>query len=173
VTRDALLVRKPRAEFDAVLRPKVAGAAALYAATQDIDLDFLVSFSSIVGVTGNLGQTDYGAANAFLDALAGLRAQMGGERRTRVLSIAWPLWRDGGMGREPEVVAHFERAFALAPMDTAAGIDAFHRALASDAAYVVVANGDADWTPERAIARALSARARPGAPEPAERTHGP
>ncbi|CAJ3337977.1 polyketide synthase, type I [Burkholderia pseudomallei] len=173
VTRDALLVRKPRAEFDAVLRPKVAGAAALYAATQDIDLDFLVSFSSIVGVTGNLGQTDYGAANAFLDALAGLRAQMGGERRARVLSIAWPLWRDGGMGRESEVAAHFERAFALAPMDTAAGIDAFHRALVSDAAYVVVANGDADWTPERAIARALSTRARPGAPEPAERAHGP
>ncbi|MET5115324.1 KR domain-containing protein, partial [Burkholderia pseudomallei] len=92
-------------------------------------LEFLVSLTSILGGTGNLGQTDYGAANAFLDALAGWRAQMGGERRTRVLSIAGPLWRDGGMGRESEVAAHFERAYALAPMDTPAGIDAFHRAL--------------------------------------------
>ncbi|WP_186156868.1 SDR family NAD(P)-dependent oxidoreductase [Burkholderia gladioli] len=160
LTRDTLLARQSREDFDAVLRPKVAGAEALYAATADIGLDFLVSFSSIVGVTGNLGQAGYGAGNAFLDACAESHADRREARHGRVLSIGWPLWRDGGMGRQPSVAAHFERAFGLVPMATEYGIAAFYQALASDAAHVVVGHGDAGWTPERAAASLLASRPR-------------
>ncbi|RAL06965.1 KR-domain-containing protein [Aspergillus homomorphus CBS 101889] len=41
------------------------------------DLDFFIMFSSISGVIGNPGQTNYAAGNAFEDALALFRHQQG------------------------------------------------------------------------------------------------
>lgn len=58
------------AEVDRVFAGKVWGAWHLSEAAADLDLDFFISTSSIASVWGGFGQTAYGAANAFLDALA-------------------------------------------------------------------------------------------------------
>ncbi|EFL43493.1 ketoreductase domain-containing protein [Streptomyces griseoflavus] len=68
VLRDGLVRGKTAEECREVLAPKVAGLVNLDEASRDVPLDFLVSFSGAAGVLGNAGQSDYAAANAFLDA---------------------------------------------------------------------------------------------------------
>lgn len=60
-----------------VLAPKVDGSAILDRVLGDQPLDFLVFFSSILSLTGNIGQANYTAANAFMTSLAAQRRQRG------------------------------------------------------------------------------------------------
>src|SRR5262249_2342419 len=70
---DNFILKKTSAEFSKVLAPKVAGTHNLDRATQDVDLDFFVLFSSIAGAVGNVGQADYATANGFMDQFAAYR----------------------------------------------------------------------------------------------------
>ncbi len=78
-----------------VLAAKVTGTQILNDLTAGDPLDFFILCTSISGVFGVLGagQADYAAANAFQDAFARTRSGPG-----RTLAIAWPRWRDAGMG---------------------------------------------------------------------------
>jgi acyl carrier protein len=87
---------KDHAAAVAVLRPKLAGTLALQAVFGDLPLDFVVLFSSITSIAGGLGQVDYCAANAFLDAYA--RSAHGW--RARVVSANWGGWAEVGMAAE-------------------------------------------------------------------------
>ncbi|QSB16308.1 acyltransferase domain-containing protein [Natronosporangium hydrolyticum] len=87
---------RQRADAEAVLGPKLAGTLALRAAYGDLALDFVVLCSSVTAVTGGLGQLDYCAANAFLDAYA--RSEHGWS--TRVVSVNWGGWSEVGMAAE-------------------------------------------------------------------------
>ncbi|WP_194868995.1 type I polyketide synthase [Myxococcus sp. AB025B] len=90
---DALLASQERERIERVLRPKVAGALHLDQQTRADPLDFFVMFSSIAALLGGVGQANYSAANAFLDALAA-------ERRARGLpacSLAWGPWAEVGL----------------------------------------------------------------------------
>ncbi|WP_276750643.1 type I polyketide synthase [Chlorogloeopsis fritschii] len=92
VIQDGLLRHKSMSAIEEVLQPKVLGAWVLAQATQNLDLDFLVFFSSLAALTGNIGQGDYAAANAFLDAYAAYL------RPSRpAFSINWGPWSNVGM----------------------------------------------------------------------------
>ncbi|MEM9675211.1 MAG: SDR family NAD(P)-dependent oxidoreductase [Bacteroidota bacterium] len=63
--------------FMKVFRPKAVGAWNLHESTKEIPLDFFLMFSSISAVFGFPGQTNYSAANNFLDKLAAYRQSQG------------------------------------------------------------------------------------------------
>ncbi|MDE0578332.1 MAG: SDR family NAD(P)-dependent oxidoreductase, partial [bacterium] len=93
---DGALTNQTWDKFEEVLWPKMLGAWHLHRATEDLDLDMFVLFSSAAGVRGNPGQSNHAAANAFLDQLAA-------HRRSRGLpgqAIAWGAW--SGLGEAEE-----------------------------------------------------------------------
>ncbi|HKP98201.1 MAG TPA: SDR family NAD(P)-dependent oxidoreductase [Fibrobacteria bacterium] len=141
---DNLIVRKSVEEFLRVLEPKIAGTCNLDAACRDLRLDFLALFSSAAGALGNPGQADYAAANGFMDQFAAWRNRLAasGQRHGHTLSLDWPLWREGGMGLDAEGRELLFRASGMRPMDTAAGLEAFHRAFLSRPSQVLVLQGD-------------------------------
>jgi hybrid polyketide synthase / nonribosomal peptide synthetase ACE1 len=63
--------------MNTVLRPKVEGARNLDEIFSQDTLDFFVMFSSLASVFGNHGQSNYTAANLYLNSLAKQRRQRG------------------------------------------------------------------------------------------------
>lgn len=74
-----------------IMRPKVDAAWALHELTRDMKLEAFILFSSAVAVIGLGNQSHYGAANAFLDALAAYRRKLG----LPATSLAWGIWDHG------------------------------------------------------------------------------
>ena len=86
---------KEPSEFDLVFEVKSDGWFNLMAAIGDLPLGATVVFSSVAGRFGNLGQTDYSAANDLLCKLASaLRTTRPG---TRAIAIDWTAWAGIGM----------------------------------------------------------------------------
>ncbi|WP_435103795.1 SDR family NAD(P)-dependent oxidoreductase [Arhodomonas sp. AD133] len=148
VIRDGLLAGKPTDDVRHVLGPKVAGLVHLDELSREQPLECFLCFSSIGGTFGNAGQGDYAAANAFMDAYAGYRNGLvdAGRCSGRTVSIAWPLWDEGGMGLDGPVRERLERA-GLAPLDTPRGLQAMRLALGAandglDTGRVVVLVGE-------------------------------
>ncbi|WP_051102846.1 SDR family NAD(P)-dependent oxidoreductase [Methyloversatilis discipulorum] len=146
VLRDAFFVKHGDDDWQAVLAPKITAARLLDEATRDDPLEAFVLFSSLAGAHGNVGQSVYAYANAWLDDFAELRAQAvaGGARRGRTLALAWPLWRsESGMQAPPPVMQWMaERGLEL--LDAEQGVQALRSAMASGAAGVVVCSGRRD-----------------------------
>ncbi len=74
---DGLFTNKTYEEFNKTLRAKVDGSIILDELFPGNDLDFFILFSSLASVTGNVGQTSYAAANAFMTALIAGRRKRG------------------------------------------------------------------------------------------------
>ena len=74
---DDLLINKKLQAAHYVLNPKVQGTLALWEALEGDGLDFFWLYSSVSAAAGLPGQSDYVAANAFLDAFAQAEASRG------------------------------------------------------------------------------------------------
>jgi acyl transferase domain-containing protein/enoyl-CoA hydratase/carnithine racemase/acyl carrier protein len=143
-TSDSFILKKTADEFRRVLAPKTIGTHHLDVATRDVDLDFLVLFSSLTSAVGNLGQADYAAANGFMDAFAAHRNRLvkAGKRRGLTLAIRWPLWRDGGMQPDAAGRDMLHETTGTYPMQTATGMRMFYRSLALGCDQTLVMEGD-------------------------------
>jgi polyketide synthase PksN len=144
VIADDFILRKDSAQFTEVLAPKVTGTYNLDQASQDVELDVFVLFSSIAGALGNVGQADYAAANGFMDHFAAYRNRQvaAGRRHGRTRSVNWPLWQSGGMSIDGASLDMLQRTTGMQPMQTAAGMHAFHRCLALPYDRILVMAGD-------------------------------
>ncbi|WP_086824662.1 type I polyketide synthase [Allokutzneria sp. NRRL B-24872] len=116
VLDDGVITALTPARLDTVLGPKAVAARNLHELTEN--LEQFILFSSVSGVLGGPGQGNYAAANAYLDALASLRARQG----LPATSIAYGLWTTG-MGSSIDLAhtgfAALEPAEALALFDAA------------------------------------------------------
>ncbi|KAK5849929.1 hypothetical protein PBY51_014226 [Eleginops maclovinus] len=77
VLDDGLIESLNRSLYEKVLRPKVNGALNLHHATKHCQLDYFVCYSSISAFLGNASQTNYAAANTFLDMFCQYRRRIG------------------------------------------------------------------------------------------------
>ncbi|XP_020489230.2 phthioceranic/hydroxyphthioceranic acid synthase-like [Labrus bergylta] len=77
VLHDGLIETLDRSLYEKVLKPKVNGALNLHHATQHCQLDYFVCYSSMSAFLGNAAQTNYAAANTFLDMFCHYRRKLG------------------------------------------------------------------------------------------------
>ena len=103
VLDDGVLTAQSADRFATVMRPKVDGAWHLHTLSGGMALDFFVCFSSVAALLGAAGQSNYAAANAFLDTLMHYRRGQG----LPGLSINWGPWAESGMaaGLQPQLRA--------------------------------------------------------------------
>lgn len=155
VIADGLLQDKPDEALARVMAPKTAGTVLLDELTADDRLGVFVLFSSVVGTVGNAGQTDYAAGNAFLDAFAVHRERRvtEGTRSGRTVSVAWPLWSEGGMRLGTEAAAMAVTTIGLVPISTTEALRVLEDAVRSRTPRLYVSCAGADRT------RAVLARA--------------
>ncbi|MDX3108922.1 KR domain-containing protein [Nonomuraea angiospora] len=134
---------KSVADFRAVRDLKVRAYLNLKQATRGREPRLWCNFGSFIGLTGQRGETDYGAANDFLNTSA---MNAGGE-----FTIGWTLWRDLGLGATPLMRDFLEGSGEFTPTPTEEGVDHFMAELAAAPnAPVTVFFGDK----ERAAIRA-------------------
>ena len=92
-----MIAQRERAAVERVFAPKLAGARHLLAALEGTAVDFVVLCSSLTAITGGFGQSDYCAANAFMDALAALVSR---QQALPVQAVNWDTWREVGMAAD-------------------------------------------------------------------------
>ncbi|MEC9464135.1 MAG: SDR family NAD(P)-dependent oxidoreductase, partial [Myxococcota bacterium] len=139
VLSDALVAEMSEERLHHVLAPKVEGAWNLHRLTEHKALRAFVLFSSVGGLLGNPGQSNYAIANNFLDALAAHRRRTG----LCATSLAWGPWADDGMAAQLDAneLARMKRT-GMTMLSVEQAVDLFDRALVGPHSTVMVANFD-------------------------------
>jgi len=138
VLDDGSITRQTAARFDKVMAPKVRGGWNLHELTLGKPIDLFVMFSSASAVMGAAGQSNYAAANGFLDALAHYRQARG----LVATSINWGPWSGLGMAAELDDVGVWE-ARGMEPIRPECGMEMLDRIL--DAAPAQIMALPIDW----------------------------
>lgn len=89
-----MIVTKSAEDAGQVLAAKTHGLLVLDRVCREDEVDFVLLCSSVTAVLGGPGQSDYAAANAFLDAWA---QYMRRETALPVTAVGWDTWQDVGM----------------------------------------------------------------------------
>jgi len=105
-------------DLERVYRAKVQAPLVLTALTRDLDLDFLVGFSSMVALWGAKGQAVYAAGNHFLDDWA-VAARRDG---VPACTINWGPIAGGGMVPPAELARVASLGVRALPIGTVPGI---------------------------------------------------
>jgi myxalamid-type polyketide synthase MxaB len=105
VISDRTIAQQDWHSFQQVLAPKVQGAWNLHHLTQKYDLENFILFSSASSLLGSAGQTNYCAANAFLDTLAHARRNLG----LPAIAINWCAWKNTGLAANTQITKGFKQ----------------------------------------------------------------
>ncbi|HRI72692.1 MAG TPA: beta-ketoacyl reductase, partial [Polyangium sp.] len=124
---DGVLDTLTATRISRVFRPKVDAAMHLHELTKDLQVPVFVLFSSLAGILGSAGQSNYAAANSFLDALAQHRRAHG----LSAVSLAWGFWsEESNMSAHLTSADHARRLRAgIGALSTAEGLALFDVAL--------------------------------------------
>jgi enediyne polyketide synthase len=102
--------------------PKVLGALNLMNALKKSPPKMFAGISSIIGYTGMPGNAWYGFSNEMLDIL--LRNFGSENPQTSIMSVAYSIWRDEGMGHRMGAVRHL-KGMGIDAISTAEGVKRF------------------------------------------------
>ncbi len=141
VLDDGVLQQQTWERFEQVMAPKILGSWYLQRLTQDQPLDFMVYFSSTAALLGSAGQSNYAAANAFMDALS----FYGHQHQISVISVNWGPWDAGGMASQvdPQHQARWRR-LGMHRLSRDQGLKVLGRVLGGSIPQVGVM--DLDWS---------------------------
>ncbi|MCS6806446.1 MAG: SDR family NAD(P)-dependent oxidoreductase [Blastocatellia bacterium] len=152
VLDDGVLMQQTTERFKKVMQPKVAGAWHLHRLTQDRPLDFFIMFSSLTSILGNPAQSNYAAANAFLDAMAYYRRTHG----LPALTINWGRVADTGYVARHEEIGQHVSNFGFKGFTARQAAEAMARLMLKHAVHAGVMN--VDW---RQWSHTVAARTSP------------
>lgn len=99
VEGNGFLYHKDWQTFFDVLNPKVKGTWNLYQQTKQDKLEWFLMCSSFASIFGTAGQSDYVAANAYLDSFSYYLRKKG----VNAISINWTGWSESGMAFRNQV----------------------------------------------------------------------
>ncbi|MBD2522061.1 type I polyketide synthase [Nostoc sp. FACHB-133] len=124
--------------YQNVLAAKVSGTWILHQLTQNLQLDFLILFSSAAAIWGSSGLAPYASANHFLDILAHYRQG----NNLPALSVNWGSWDEINVVAA-EIQSLWSRV-GLKPMAVTQTLEALKLCLQSGVVQKTVA--DVDWS---------------------------
>jgi 3-oxoacyl-(acyl-carrier-protein) synthase len=146
IISDKYIIRKTVEDFKEVIAPKISGVSNLDEATRNIQLDWMVFFSSIAGAFGNAGQVDYALGNCYMDYFSYYRNQQvaKGERTGKTVSINWPLWKEGGMSVSEDLEKIIYDKTGMLPLPVSSGLIQFLQSLSLPGDRMISLYGNTD-----------------------------
>lgn len=130
------ILRKEKESFLSIFNPKIYGAWNLDTLTINDKLDFMILYSSAVTDSGEAGQSDYVAANSYLDAFTDYRNRKG----QKTLTVNWVSWKETGMS----VIHGINVDSATKAITTKEGIIALDRFIKSSKQRVTIGQFNVD-----------------------------
>ena len=148
--RGPITLRSPEALADE-FTAKLYGTLAIDRLFRDREIDFVLHSSSITSILGGVGDVEYAASNAFVDAYALWAARSPGPR---TLAVNWDRWQRVGMAKAFEA-RHREvkDSTLIGGMTRAEGREVFARVVAGATVPQVVVS-TVDFEAWRELARA-------------------
>ncbi|KAG8164230.1 hypothetical protein KVR01_006148 [Diaporthe batatas] len=125
VLRDGMFHSMTFDRWKATVEPKVTGAMNLHSALADVPLDFFLMTSSVSGTLGTPGQSNYAAANSYLDALAHHRVASG----KVATSVVLPMVLGVGVVAENTDIEDGLRRMGMYGIDEEQLLEAFEAAI--------------------------------------------
>ncbi len=134
VTRDNLIVNMDENGLRSALAPKVLGSVILNKVLEGEQLDFMIYFSSVQGLVGSPGVSNYSGGCSFEDSFASYLVQI---KNYPVKVINWGFWSGVGVG-SPEDLRKRMAAVGVESISTKEGMEAFNTILLSPVNQLVV-----------------------------------
>lgn len=140
VPGEGLMQLKTPAMIERVFAPKVQGTLVLEQVLEEEELDFIAYYSSSNAITGGLGEVDYCAANAFLDAFAHYTRTLHGKPAVAINwgPWQWDAWQGTLFTSLPEIAAKVQRIRETYGVTFQEGEEVFQRVLSTPLAQVLV-----------------------------------
>ncbi len=141
-----MIQKKTPQMSEEVFAPKLYGAMVLYDIFGQAELDFVIFCSSLQSLMGDLGQADYCAANAFLDAFAGCWNSKG---HNTITAVDWDNWQETGIAADtqvPDNMKALRQEILSKAISSREGVEIFERVLISQPQQVIIS---AQPLPER------------------------
>lgn len=147
VIEDGLARNMTEEQIRSVLAPKILGAQYLHELSRGMALDLFVLFSSATTLFGNPGQSNYVAANLYLEALASHRRGLG----LPATCVCWGAIDDVGfLARNEKIKEALQSRMGGAALNSAVALEALENLILTGQSNVGVM--ELDW---KALSRFL------------------
>lgn len=135
ISGGGILQRRTEMEINDVFLPKIEGLRVLKDLLKEYNMiQFLVTFSSLSAQLGEVGNTDYCAANCFVDSAT---KEIEKELGIRALAINWAKWSEVGMAKNEHI-----RLNPIQWISPTEGIEVFERILTTSFQQIIVSPFD-------------------------------